>query len=62
MTYIVMIGKLFKKHQKRLNVLDERVRSAAMAYAEEFYSTRQCTKEEALERGIAKAELKKRNL
>ncbi len=56
------IGNSFKDHQQRLNVLDQKIREAALKYAEEFYHTGKCTKEEALEKGIAKAELALRKL
>lgn len=52
----------FKEFHQRLNVLHEEVREAALNYAVSFYQYRNCTKEEALEMGIAKAELEKRNL
>lgn len=52
----------FKEFHQRLNVLHEDVREAALNYAISFYRDRNCTKEEALEMGIAKAELEKRNL
>ncbi|MBF9252227.1 cation transporter [Pontibacter sp. 172403-2] len=53
---------LFEDHQQRLNVLDEHVRKLAIQHAEEFYQEERCTKEEALERGITKAEMELRNL
>ena len=57
------MGKeLFKGYKKRLNVLDEPVRLSAIRYAETFLEDRKCTKEEALEKGIAKAEMEQRNL
>lgn len=46
----------------RLNMLDENIRNLAVSYAEEYYTTNQCSKEEALERGIVKAEMGIRNL
>ena len=46
----------------RLNMLDENIRESAVKYAEEYYTTNQCSKEEALERGIVKAEMEMRNL
>ena len=53
---------LFKGYQQRLNLLDEDIRIQAQEYAEEFYRNEKCSKEQALERGITKAELEKRNL
>ncbi|MCX2838431.1 hypothetical protein HC174_12180 [Salinimicrobium sp. CDJ15-81-2] len=52
----------FEEFHQRLSVLDEEVREAVLNYAVSFYQDRNCTKEEALEMGIAKAELEKRNL
>ena len=57
-----MKNKLFDDSRQRLEVLDEEIRRAAVKYAEEFYRNEKCSKEQALERGIAKAELEKRNL
>ena len=57
-----MKNKLFDDSRQRLQVLDEEIRKAAVKYAEEFYCNGKCSKEEALERGIVKAELEKRNL
>lgn len=52
----------FSKYQKRLNVLQIDVRILAMKYAEKFYKKDRCTKDEALEKGIVKAEMEIRNL
>lgn len=52
----------FKEYDQRLGVLDVVVREAALKYAEEFYRKDQCTKEEALEKGIVKAEMTYRKL
>ena len=52
----------FQEQNPRLEVLEEEVRKTALKYAEELYRNGQCTKEEALERAITKAELEKRNL
>lgn len=52
----------FQEYHQRLEVLDEDVRKAALQYAEEFYRQQQSSKEEALEKGIARAELDKRKL
>lgn len=57
-----MQSQLFDDYRQRLEVLVEDVRKEALKYAEEFYQNEKCTKEEALERGIVKAELEKRNL
>lgn len=54
--------ELFEDHQQRLNVLDENTRRMTVKFAEEFYHNGKCTKEEALERGITKAEMSLRNL
>lgn len=56
------MSDLFKDYQKRLDVLDSKIRDAALKYAEEFYRKDQCSKEEAIEKGIAKAELASRKL
>ncbi|MDX5423017.1 MAG: cation diffusion facilitator family transporter [Hymenobacteraceae bacterium] len=56
------LESLFKAHQQRLNVLDEQTRSIALQYAEALYSGEKHSKEEALERGITKAEMALRNL
>ncbi|UZH55477.1 hypothetical protein JRG66_00835 [Salinimicrobium tongyeongense] len=52
----------FDGFQKHLNVLDEDIRARALEYAAEIFAKENCTREEALERGIAKAEMDKRNL
>jgi len=46
----------------RLDMLDENIRKLAVKYAEEYYTTNQCSREEALERSIVKAEMEMRNL
>ena len=53
---------LFKDYKHRLNALDKDVRILVLKYAEEFYIQDKCTKAEAIDRAIAKAEMKKRNL
>ena len=53
---------LFKDYKHRLNALDKDVRMLVIKYAEEFYVHDKCTKAEAIDRAIAKAEMKKRNL
>ena len=52
----------FREFKQRLNVLQEEIREAALGYAASFYRNKKCTKEEALEMGIAKAEMEQRNL
>ncbi|EIJ39896.1 hypothetical protein LDL79_10980 [Leeuwenhoekiella palythoae] len=53
---------LFKNYTKRFNILDENIRELAVKYAEEHYRKNQCSKEEALERGIVKAEMENRKI
>tara|TARA_R110002126_G_scaffold3477_2_gene19822 strand:- start:17927 stop:18100 length:174 start_codon:yes stop_codon:yes gene_type:complete len=53
---------LFKDYKHRLNALDKDIRMLVLKYAEEFYVHEKCTKAEAIDRAIAKAEMKKRNL
>ena len=60
--YATYLEILFEDHQQRLNVLDEQARKLATKYAEELYSEGECFKEEALERGITKAEMSLRNI
>ena len=55
-------NKPFQAYGQRLDILDEAVRAAALQYAEEFYEKGEGSREEALERGIAKAELERREL
>lgn len=52
----------FFKYQHRLNVLQIDVRIQAVKYAEKFYRSHKCSKEEALEKGIVKAEMELRSL
>lgn len=52
----------FKNFKKRLSGLDDEVRMLALEYASEIYQSNDCSKEEALEKAIAKAEMKKRDL
>ena len=56
------LDHLFSGQKGRLNVLDENARSLALQYAEEFYNNGNCTQEEALERGITRAEMSLRKL
>ncbi|GAB3344055.1 hypothetical protein GCM10027429_35430 [Marivirga atlantica] len=53
---------LFKDYKHRLNALDKDVRMLVLKHAKEFYVHNKCTKAEAIDRAIAKAEMKKRNL
>lgn len=55
-------SRLFIPFQKRLNVLEETVRQRALEYARQFYLHNRSTAEEALEKGITKAELEIRKL
>lgn len=60
--YTSYVAALFEDHQPRLNVLGDLTRSMALRYAEEIYSEKNCSKEEALERGVTKAEMELKNL
>ena len=53
---------LFKDYQERLNMLDEKIRVVALNYARDFYLNKNCSKEEAIERGITKIEIANRRL
>ena len=53
---------LFNDYKNRLNVLDEDIRAVALKYARDFYLTNKGSKEEAIERGITKAEIANRKL
>ncbi|WP_375580151.1 hypothetical protein ABWH96_03565 [Marivirga tractuosa] len=53
---------LFKDYKHRLNALDEDIRKLVLKYAEEFYVQDKCTKPEAIDRAIAKAEMERRKL
>lgn len=52
----------FEKYEKRLTSVDAGIRSLALEYAAAFYAQGNITREEALEKGISKAELEKRDL
>ena len=54
--------KDFEKFEKRLNSLDDDIRPRALQYASEFFADHDISREEALEKGISKAELEKRDL
>lgn len=58
------VGKFddFKKYEKRLNSLDEKIRNLALEYASEYFATEALSREEALEKGISRAEMEKRDL
>jgi len=57
-----MKKNLFKDYQERFNVLDENIRALALKYARDFFVNEKCSKEEAIERGITKAEIANRKL
>ena len=57
-----MKKELFKDCSMRLNMLDENIHKLTVSYAEEYYTTNQCSKEAARERGIVKAEMEGRQL
>jgi monoamine oxidase len=57
-----MKEELFKDYQKRLNALEEGIRDAVLNYAEELYLNQKCSKDEAIDRAIAKVEMEKRKL
>lgn len=52
----------FGEFEKRLSALDEKVRSVALKYAAQYFAENKCSREEALEKGIAKAEMEKRKI
>ncbi len=54
--------ELFEDYKQRLNILDGDIRKTALNYAAEIYFKNNCSKEEALEKGITRAELEERNL
>lgn len=56
------MSKLFKKFGNRLNALQEEVRELTIKYAEEYYRNSKISKEEAIEKGISKAEMDLRDL
>lgn len=53
---------VFKNFDNRLNVLEKPVKELALKYAKIFLKEEEGTIEEALERGIARAEMDLRNL
>ena len=57
-----MEDDLFNDYQERLDILGEDIRAVALKYAKDFHLNNKCSKEEALERGIVKAEMDKRKL
>lgn len=54
--------KNFDEFQKRLNALDEDIRARALEFASEIFAHEDLSRYEALEKGISKAEMEKRNL
>ena len=52
----------FNSFEKRLAGMDEEIRMLALEYASEIYQDNDCSKEEALEKAIVKAEMKKLSL
>jgi uncharacterized membrane protein len=52
----------FNEFQKRLNVLEEEIRGRALEIAAEIFARGKISRHEALEKGISKAEMEKRNL
>lgn len=57
-----MKEELFKDYLKRLNALDEDIRDTVLKYAEKLYLNQKCSKDEAIDRAIAKVEMEKRKL
>jgi hypothetical protein len=57
-----MKEELFKDYQKRLNALEEGIKDAVLKYAEELYLNQKCSKDEAIDRAIAKVEMERRKL
>lgn len=55
-------NEVFQLDDLSLRALDDSIKDAALKYAKDFYFYQDCSKEEALERGIVKAEMEKRNL
>ena len=52
----------FSEFEKRLSALDEDVRTVALKHAAQYFAENKCSREEALEKGISKAEMEKRNI
>lgn len=52
----------FGAFKDRLRDLDEEIRERALAYARDFYGSGKMTREVALEKGITRAEIDKRDL
>ena len=52
----------FSEFKERLRDLDEEIRERALTYAKDFYSSGKMTREIALEKGITRAEIEKRDL
>lgn len=54
--------ELFAEFKSRLGSLNEEVRESALSYAADFYSSGKISKAEAIEKGITRAEIEKRDL
>ena len=52
----------FSEFEKHLSALDEEVRNVALQHAAEYFAENKCSREEALEKGIAKAEMERRDI
>ena len=52
----------FDNFRRRLAGLDDEIRMMALEYASEIYQSNKCSKEEALEKAITRAEMEKRDL
>lgn len=52
----------FGAFKERLGHLDEEIRERALSYAKDFFDSGKMTKEVALEKGITRAEIEKRDL
>lgn len=52
----------FNDYQERLNMLNKNIRAVELKYARDFHLNKNCSKEEAIERGITKAEIANRKL
>lgn len=52
----------FSEFKDRLRVLDEEIRVTALEYAVDFFSSGKMSKAQAMEKGITRAEIEKRNL
>ena len=50
----------FERFERRLGMLDKDVRCTALEYASQIFAQQEVSREEALEKGISRAELEKR--